>query len=147
MGAAVDPSGNLYVADSDNSRVVEYNTPFAGCGSFPCVGGPANLVFGQSGNFNSNNCDLGGAGVSTLCFPVGVAVDSHGNVFVVVQADNRVLEYNTPLTTDTDADEVFVQGCSFSSTTATTGGVGASTLNDPSGLALDRSGDLSIAAS
>ncbi|WP_333647514.1 hypothetical protein [Candidatus Binatus sp.] len=39
VGVAVDGSGNLYVADSGNNRVLEYNAPFAGCGSFPCVGG------------------------------------------------------------------------------------------------------------
>jgi hypothetical protein len=45
-GVAVDGSGNLYVGDTGNHRVLEYNTPFAACASFPCVGGPANLVFG-----------------------------------------------------------------------------------------------------
>ena len=37
-GVVVDAGGNLYVADGTNSRVVEFNTPFAGCASFPCVG-------------------------------------------------------------------------------------------------------------
>ena len=53
-GVAVDAAGNLYVADASNNRVLEYNTPFAGCGSFPCVGGAANMVFGQGGSFTSN---------------------------------------------------------------------------------------------
>jgi hypothetical protein len=143
----VDPSGNLYVADSDNARVLEYNAPFAGCGSFPCVGGPSNLVFGQGGNFNTNSCDGSGVSASSLCFPVGVAVDNHGNLFVVDQDDNRVFEYNTPLATDTVADEVFGQGGSFSSTIQNKGGFGASALNGPSGIALDLSGDLYIADS
>ena len=39
-GLAVDGSGNLYVADSDNNRVLEYANPFTACaGVFPCVGG------------------------------------------------------------------------------------------------------------
>ena len=51
-GVAVDTSGNLYVADTGNSRVLEYTNPFAACaGVFPCVGGAANLVFGQGGDF------------------------------------------------------------------------------------------------
>jgi sugar lactone lactonase YvrE len=98
IGVAVDATGNLYVADSNNSRVLEYSAPFAGCGSFPCVGGSANVVFGQNGNFTTNNCNSGGASANTLCFPVGVAVDSHGNLYVVDQDENRVLEYNSPLT-------------------------------------------------
>src|SRR5258708_33760579 len=53
IGVAVDSSGNLCVADSDYSRAPEYNTPFAACGSFACIGGPANKVFGQGGSFTS----------------------------------------------------------------------------------------------
>ena len=110
LGLTVDAGGNLYVADSDNSRVVEYNTPFAGCGSFPCIGGSANLVFGQGGNFTTNSCDSGGVTNNTLCFPVAVAVDTINNVYIVDESENRVLEYTTPLTTDTTADLVFGQG-------------------------------------
>jgi len=41
LAAAVDVAGNLYVADSSNSRVLEYTNPFSACsGVFPCVGGP-----------------------------------------------------------------------------------------------------------
>ena len=57
-GVAVDGSGNLYVADFGNSRVLEYTNPFIACGGvFPCVGGPANLVFGQGGDFTSTGCN------------------------------------------------------------------------------------------
>src|SRR5271156_1764581 len=50
VSVAVDKSGNLYVADSSNSRVLEYANPFVACSNtFPCVGGPAHLVFGQGG--------------------------------------------------------------------------------------------------
>jgi hypothetical protein len=37
-GVAVDAGGNLYVTDNSNNRVLEYNSPFAGCGSFPLRG-------------------------------------------------------------------------------------------------------------
>ncbi|MGC2763341.1 MAG: hypothetical protein WA206_18710, partial [Candidatus Binatus sp.] len=59
-GVAVDAAGNLYVADASNNRVLEYTTPFAECGSFPCVGGSANMVFGQGGSFTSNTANKGG---------------------------------------------------------------------------------------
>jgi DNA-binding beta-propeller fold protein YncE len=61
--AAVDKAGNLYVADSGNNRVLEYTNPFAACkGTFPCVGGAANKVFGQGGSFASNLCNYDTSG-------------------------------------------------------------------------------------
>jgi sugar lactone lactonase YvrE len=146
LGVAVDTGGNLYVADSVNSRVVEYNTPFAGCGgSFPCVGGSAQLVFGQGGNFATDTCDGGGQGPATLCFPNAVAVDGLGNVYVADQDDNRVLEYNTPLTSGTTsptAHLVFGQGGNFASFNCHLGMTG---LCGPDGLAVDSSGNLYVA--
>jgi len=120
VGVAVDPSGNLYVADASNNRVLEYTHPFAACsGVFPCVGGPAHLVFGQGGIFTSNICDFdtidGSSTAIDLCGPTGVAVDASGDLYVADNVNNRVLEYNTPLTTDVTADTVFGQGASFAS--------------------------------
>ena len=96
VGVTVDSAGNLYVADTGNARVLEYNAPFAGCGSFPCVGPSANLVFGQGGDFTANSCDGAGLSASSLCFPLGVAVDSSGDLYVVDESDSRVLEYSSP---------------------------------------------------
>ena len=146
LGLTVDAGGNLYVADSDNSRVVEYNTPFAGCGSFPCIGGSANLVFGQGGNFTTNSCDSGGVTNNTLCFPVAVAADTLNNVYIVDESENRVLEYTTPLTTDTTADLVFGQG-NFTDSGCNGGALNpsASSLCAPDGVAVDSSGDLYVA--
>ena len=151
-GVAVDAGGNLYVADNNNSRVLEYSTPFAGCESFPCVGGPANLVFGQNNSFTSSSCSNGGVSATSLCNPFGVAVDSGGNLYVADSGNVRVLEYNTPLTVtatpgsgDTTADLVFGQGGSFSSNTSNNGGVSKNSLAGPNGIAVDTSGNLYVA--
>ena len=144
VGVAVDASGNLYVADGTN-RVLEYDTPFTGCGSLPCVGGPANLVFGQGGSFTSGTVNKGGLSANSLSSPGGVAVDAGGNLYVADTNNNRVLEYNTPLSTDTTADVVFGQGGSFTSGTINNGGLSASSLNAPTGVAVDASGNLYIA--
>ena len=144
--------------------MLEYNTPFAGCGSFPCVGGSANLVFGQSGSFTSNGCDSdkGGdfASAIDLCGPAGVALDASGNLYVADESNSRVLEYNNPMAPgggtpgtpgsagDTTADLVFGQGGSFTSFACNfdTGGGNptANDLCDPAGVALDSIGNLYI---
>jgi len=144
-GVAVDAGGNLYVADSFNNRVLGYNVPFASCGSFPCVGSPANLVFGQGGSFTSKVANNGGVSADSLDSPIGVAVDGGGNLYVADELNNRVLVYNTPLATDTTADTVFGQGGSFTSNTANNGGVSADSLNSPAGVAVDGSGNLYVA--
>ena len=138
----MDAGGNLYVADNDNNRVLEYNTPFAGCGSFPCVGGGANRVFGQGGSFTSNTVNKGGLSADSLNFPTGVALDAGSNLYVADNGNNRVLEYNTPLTSGTTADTVFGQGGSFTSNNI---GVSADSLHSPTGVALDAASNLYVA--
>ena len=144
VGVAVDGSGNLYVADSGNNRVLEYNAPFAGCGSFPCVGGSANIVFGQADNLTSNTANNGGVSANSLNGPWGVAVDARGDLYVADYSNNRVLEYNTPLTSST-ANMVFGQGGSFASNALNSGGLSANSLSGPIGVAVDASGDLYVA--
>ncbi len=56
------------------------------------------LVFGQGDNFNANGCDSSGLSASSLCFPVGVAVDTSDDLYVVDESDSRVLEFTNPLT-------------------------------------------------
>ena len=144
-GVAVDGSGHLYVGDSFNSRVLEYTNPFtAGAGVFPCVGGAANEVFGQGGSFTSNTCNNGGISDNSLCEPFEIAVDGSGHLYVADSDNNRVLEYNTPLTSSS-ANEVFGQGGSFTSNTCNNGGISDNSLCDPYGVALDGSGHLYVA--
>ena len=149
IGMAVDDSGDLYVADQGNNRVLEYNQPFAACSSFPCVGGPASLVFGQGGSFTSNTANSGGVSAASLSGPWGVALDGSGNLYVGDSDNNRVLEYNTPLTTDTTADMVFGQSGSFTTNAANRGGYqGGSTARSmwfPQGVAVDQTGNLYVA--
>jgi sugar lactone lactonase YvrE len=158
-GVAFDSSGNLYIADTDNSRVVEYNTPFDACADFPCVGGSANLIIGQP-DASSSSCD-GNASPSAanLCRPTQVAVDSRGNLYVADAANNRVVEYNTPLTTtavmgsgDTTADLVFGQGATGTGAEFTTSNCNraltaltATSMCDPIGVGVDPANNVYVA--
>src|SRR5208282_3715094 len=144
-GVAVDASGDLYVADNGNSRVLEYNTPLT-------TGASANMVFGQGGSFTSTGCNFrpkqGTPTPSNLCNPYGVAIDSADNLWVADNSNNRVLEYNTPVTTHlTAADAVFGQNDSFTSGGCNLGGASASpaSLCGPSGAVVDPGGNLYVA--
>jgi NHL repeat len=138
-GVALDAQsaqGNLYVADSFNSRVLEYDTPLSS-------GTTGDWVFGQP-NFYSPVISNGGVSASSLYVPGGVALDGWGNLYVADLDNSRVLEYNTPLSADTTADPVFGQP-DFAQGTPNSGGVSANSLSGPEGVAVDKQGNLYVA--
>jgi Ca2+-binding RTX toxin-like protein len=135
-GVAVDGAGNLYVAE--RRRVLEYDSPLT-------TDTVADRVFGQGGSFTTRTCNLGGVSASSLCYAEGVAVDGTGNLYVAEERNNRVLEYDSPLTTDTVADLVFGQGGSFTTDACNLGGRSASSLCNPTGVAVDGAGNLYVA--
>ena len=137
FGVVADGSGNLYVADFKNHRVLEYDAPLTS-------GMAAARVFGQGGSFATNSCNKGGVSASSLCFPTEVAVDSGGNLYAVDSGNNRMLGYNAPLTIDTTADQVFGQGGSFLSNTCNNGGVSASSLCGAEGVGVDGADNLYV---
>ncbi len=151
---ATDGSGNLYVVDASNNRVLEFNAPFTACGgSFPCVGGAAKAVFGQGGSFTADSCDNGGLGPDSLCVPAGVALDPANNLYVADSFNNRVLEYNAPLKTiPPTANTVFGQqgsfttkGCNDGTASGDVKGIGPDSLCAPAGVAFDTAGNLYVA--
>ncbi len=97
-------------------------------------------VFGQP-DFTHNTANNGGLSASSLNSPIGVALDAQGNLYVADHANSRVLEYRAPLTTDTIADIVFGQP----DFTHNTGGLSATSLDNPGGVALDGGGNLYVA--
>jgi len=82
-----DPSGNLWVVDSGNSRVLEFQPPFSD-------GMNASVVIG-SGTFTRVDNATTGKGAS-LCSPAGAAFDSFGDLWVSDSGNERVLEYKPP---------------------------------------------------
>jgi hypothetical protein len=111
-GVGTDAVGNLYVADTQNNRVLEYSSPKALSNT------TADAVFGQDNSFGTNicnfdqtcnraGCTLGPAG---LCNPLAVAVNHAGNVFIADGDNGRITGYLSPLTTDKTADIIISQG-------------------------------------
>jgi len=132
----VDASGNVYVADFRNNRVLEYDNPLGSCSTCDTL---ADHVFGQP-NFMSNIVNAGKGPTApsdkSLAFPIGVAVDLMGNLYVVDYANSRMLDFFSPLTTDAVADVVFGQP-SFTSNGCNRKGLTAKSLCLPHSAAFD----------
>ena len=136
-GVALDSNDNLYIADNSNNRVLEYNTPLT-------TNTVADKVFGQT-DFTGKACNAGGVIGGSLCGPTSLVLDGANNLYVADQRNNRVLEYNSPLITNTVADDVFGQsGLTTNNCNAPSNAVSASGLCNPGGVALDAAGDLFV---
>lgn len=129
---AVDSVGNVYVSDTSNNRVLEYNTPFATSGDVT-----ADRVYGQAGSMVASACNpVGVPSGGSLCRPLGVAVDPADNLYIADSNNNRVVKYVSPLTDAFSADVVLGQPAL---STAGANSIGATGLASPQGIAIDRS--------
>ncbi|MFZ2062253.1 MAG: choice-of-anchor D domain-containing protein [Candidatus Binatus sp.] len=148
-GVAIDASGNMFVADSGNNRVIEIDAPLAGTQN-------AARVFGQGGDFTQSKCNRGTSlpGASKLCAPAGLMLDVIGNLWVADANNDRVLEYVAPFSSDTAAAIVLGQGevDSFGTWGCDNGimisdlfGLGADSLCAPAAVAVDANVDLFVA--
>jgi sugar lactone lactonase YvrE len=129
-GLALDNYGNLFIAEQGGSRVRRVS--------------PAGLATTVAGNgdcpTNSNELGDGGPATATvLCVPAAVAVDSAGNLYI---ADNV---YNVVRKVSTNGIITTVAGGAGVGHGGDGGPATAAQLNEPSGLALDTSGNLYIA--
>jgi|GEM_PF-5247458 len=128
----MDSSGNLWVADTNNQRVLEFSSPFSN-------GMNATLVIGQSsGSFSTRAASTSQSGTQ---LPMGVSFDSKGDLWVVDTGNNRVLEFVPPFTGGMAATLVI----GHSDFTDWSGGTTQTTLSNPTGATFDSFGNLWVA--
>ncbi|MDE1830526.1 MAG: NHL repeat-containing protein, partial [Thaumarchaeota archaeon] len=97
-GMAFDDNGNMWVADTNNNRIVEYKAPFT-------AGEQASIVIG-SPSFDKGTSPTT---ASSLAAPYGLAIDKSGDLWAVDYYDNRVLEYTPPFKNQMNATLVIGQ--------------------------------------
>jgi len=129
MGLAVDSSGNVYVADEGNSQIRELS-PSGG----NWVGSTVAGLVGISGSMDGTSAN------ATFSSPSGIAVDASGNLYVADTKNNTIRELvfnGNDWTVTTIAGEPNQTGSSD--------GTGSAALfNNPTGIAVDPSGDLYV---
>jgi len=134
-GVAVDSSGNLYVADTCNARVLRFPSPFSQPqGSMPT----ANLVLGQTSFFGQ---PITNVSQQTMASSYGLAFTTDGSLVVSDPLANRILYFRKPVGADfvsgSVATNVFGQA-DFNSTTSTL-------LAGPHHIAVDANDQLYVA--
>lgn len=150
-GMFVDGSGNLWVTDVYNHRVLRYNSPFT-------TDTVADAVWGQA-NFTSNGCNRATSWTSvpaptafSLCFinqfgvgdGAGVRLDAAGNLWVADGGNNRVLRFSKSGSTIATTADIVLGQSSFTSSTA---GNALNQLSSPQGLVFDSAGTLYVSDS
>ena len=115
-GMTFDSSGDLWVGDSFNNRVLEFVPGTSGCTSGQlCTDMAATVVIGQGGFAAS-----GGATTATgVNDPYGVAFDPNGNLWVSDYNNNRILEYQGSESTSSSSTTSSSTTTTSSSTTTT----------------------------
>jgi hypothetical protein len=137
-GLFVDASGNLFIADTDNQVVREV---VAATGVIRTVAGNNALGFGFSG-------DGGPATSAQLDTPYGVTADGSGNIFIADSMNGAIREVSAAT-----ANIQTIAGRAATVCGGATDSVGdgcpatSATLNFPSGIGVDRFGNLFIGES
>lgn len=131
LRAFVDSSGNLWVSDYLNNRVLRFDNA-----SSKLTGANADLVLGQS-NFTTNPS---GTSTNKMKGPVGVFVDETERLWVTDRLNHRVLRFDNSsnLSNGADANGVLGQADFMTGTS----GLSATKMNRPMGVYVDSKDNL-----
>ena len=124
-GVAVDASGNVYIADTGNNKVLKLSN-----GALTTIAGTG------TGGFSGDN---GPATSAQLFGPRGVAVDSSGNVYIADYTNQRIRMVSSAGIITT------IAGTGHTGYTGDGGTATSAMLYQPSGVAVDSKGNVYIA--
>lgn len=127
-GVAFDASGNLYIADTGNTRVRKVDTN----GIITTVAGNGNYSYSGDGGTATN---------AAIYWPVSICLDTMGNIYIGDNGNNRIRKVatNGVITTVAGNGSQDYGGDGSSGNNAS--------LSSPRGIALDAGGNLFIADS
>jgi trimeric autotransporter adhesin len=128
FGVAADPAGDVFIADTQNNRIRKVSPT----GTITTVAGSGTPGFSGDG---------GPAISASLNHPMGVALDSSGNIYIADEYNNRIREVSTTGTITT------VAGSGGPGNSGDGGPATSAQLYYPTGIAVDGSGNLFIADS
>ncbi|MDF3140942.1 MULTISPECIES: NHL repeat-containing protein [unclassified Streptomyces] len=122
-GPAVDASGNVYIADSNNHRVRKIS--------------PDGIITTVAGNGSAGySGDVGPATAAQLNTPVSVTVDADGNLYIAERYNHRIRKVSL------DGIITTVAGNGSAGYSGDAGPATAAQLNEPVSVAVDRTGAL-----
>ncbi|MGD1025218.1 MAG: hypothetical protein ABR880_20735 [Candidatus Sulfotelmatobacter sp.] len=147
FGVFVDSSGNIFIADTQNSaiRVVNPGTQPITLAQIVIQSGDIQTVAGISYDSGEGSAcmftgDTGPATSAYLCQPAGVFVDGSENIFIADTANFAIREVATTGTITTVAGTLGTAGYTGDNAAAT-----SATLNYPNSVVVDASSDIFIA--
>jgi uncharacterized protein (TIGR03437 family) len=126
-GIVVDKAGNVYITDGSRNAVEKIDT------------GGIITAFAGTGKPSANLGDGGPANKASLNTPVGLDIDSAGNIYIADLANNRIRKVDTAgiITTVAGSNAMGFGGDGGKATDAM--------LNNPHGVAVDKAGNIYIA--
>ncbi len=148
QGVFIDATGNIFIADTDSNRIRVVNTGSTAITVASVVIQPGDIQTVAGAYYQSDGgtaCQFsgdGGAATSAyLCVPGGVVVDGSGNIFIADTSNFAIREVGASTgTISTVAGTLGTGGYTGDGGAAT-----SATLNYPSDMVLDGSGNIWIA--
>lgn len=142
-GVAADAYGNVYIADTGNNKVIMATAT----GATTLTVGTGTAGFAPTAGYSGLNTTLADLTIQ-LNAPAGVAVDANGNVYIADTGNHRIHMIVADTTTKliTAASKIItIAGSGIAGFSGDGSLAGVASLNSPTGVAVDSSGNLYIA--